>query len=226
MGWPRPARPPVTVVASSQMAASSASEGVLRAASLSAADVLASLAVLPSDGLSADEVVRRQARWGPNAVSSHQARLLPVLWHQLRSPLLVLVLVLLLTAAAAAYVVGERSAAGIIGGILGMSIGRGFLNEYRAEKAAESLHSEISHQTPVIRDATPGSGDVTALVPGDLVDLRLGAIVPADIRLLYVVGLECDESVLTGESLPVSKSSDAVGMLPSSVSQDSSAWPT
>ncbi len=52
--------------------------------------------------------------------------------------------------------------------------------------------------------------DVTALVPGDLVDLRLGDVVPADIRLLDITGLECDESVLTGESLPVEKTTDPV----------------
>lgn len=52
--------------------------------------------------------------------------------------------------------------------------------------------------------------DVTTLVPGDLIDLRLGDIVLADIRLLEVTGLECDESVLTGESLPVAKSTRPV----------------
>ena len=125
-----------------------------------------------------------------------------MLWHQLRSPLLGL----LLAAAVASYFVGERSDAVIIGVIVALSVGLGLVNEYRAEKAAEALHSQIHHQALVVRDGHPVGVDVTALVPGDIVDLRLGDIVPADIRLLQTSGLECDESVLTGESLPVEKS--------------------
>jgi len=176
------------------------------AASTPSSEVLARLDVTASSGLTADDVTRRRARWGPNAVSSHHARLLPVLWHQLRSPLLVL----LLAAAAASYVAGERSAAIIIAAIIAMSISLGFVNEYRAEKAAESLHSQISHEALAVRDGTPRSVDVTTLVPGDLVDLRLGNVVPADLRVLESVGLQCDESILTGESLPADKSSEQV----------------
>src|SRR5450756_1968654 len=180
--------------------------GIVSAASLPAADVLRELGVVAAQGLSSAEVAHRQAQFGSNAVSSHRARVLPVLWHQLRSPLLGL----LLTAAIASYFVGQRNDAIIIGLIVGLSVGLGFVNEYRAEKAAEALHSQISHQTAVIRDGRSAMVDVTALVPGDLVELRLGGIVPADIRLLEVSGLECDESVLTGESLPVGKDSNAV----------------
>ena len=180
--------------------------GIVSAATLTTADLLHELGVAADVGLSGVEVERRQAQYGPNAVSSHRARLLPVLWHQLRSPLLVL----LLTAAVASYFVGERSAAVIIGVIVALSVGLGFFNEYRAEKAAQALHSQISHHTVAIRDGRPTTVDVTTLVPGDLVELRLGGIVPADIRLLEVTGLECDESVLTGESLPVEKSTTPV----------------
>ncbi|MCX4093577.1 magnesium-translocating P-type ATPase [Nocardia sp. alder85J] len=157
-------------------------------------------------GLSETEARRRRVRWGPNAVSSHRARLLPVLWHQLRSPLLVLLLV----AAIASYFVGERSDALIIGVILVLSVGLGFVNEYRAEKAAEALHDQIRHETVAIRDGRAGMVDVTALVPGDLVDVRLGDVVAADLRLLDATGLSCDESVLTGESMPVEKNTATV----------------
>jgi len=178
---------------------------VTTAGVLSTAEVLRQLDVGPT-GLSIEQVTRRQAQWGPNAVASHRARALSVLWHQLRSPLLVL----LIAAAAVSAFVGEGTDAKIIGVIVGASVGLGFVNEYRAERAAEALHSQIRDQTVVIRDGQSATVDVTALVPGDLVELRLGDIVPADLRLLDVAGLECDESVLTGESLPVEKTTLAV----------------
>jgi Mg2+-importing ATPase len=180
--------------------------GIVSAASLGTEDALRDLGVVDGEGLSVQEVALRRAQCGPNAVSSHKARLLPVLWHQLRSPLLGL----LLTAAVASYFVGERSAALIIGVIVALSVGLGFVNEYRAEKAAEALHDQIHHETVVIREGKPSMVDVTGLVPGDVVELHLGDVVPADVRLLEVTGLECDESVLTGESLPVDKTTDSV----------------
>ena len=183
-----------------------AGSDVISAATRSVPDVLAELSVDPAYGLRGADVERLRARWGSNVVSSHKARLLPVLWHQLRSPLLAL----LLSAALASYFVGERSDAVIIGVIVALSVGLGFGNEYRAEKAAEALHDRIHHQTVAVRDGRPVSLDVTDLVPGDIVRLALGDIVPADIRLISVAGLGCDESALTGESLPVDKQCDPV----------------
>ncbi|NUK02722.1 magnesium-translocating P-type ATPase [Streptomyces lunaelactis] len=160
------------------------------------------------EGLSAEAAAERLRQWGPNAVASHKARVLPVLWRQMRSPLLGL----LFAAATISYVVGRHSDAVIIGVILTLSVGLGFVNEYRAEKAAEALHGQISHQAVVIRGGRVTAVEVTALVPGDVVKLRLGDIVPADLRLLEVTGLECGESVLTGESLPVPKDTAAVSV--------------
>ncbi|GAA2166726.1 Mg2+-importing ATPase [Humibacillus xanthopallidus] len=178
-----------------------ASAGIRAAATRTGAEVARSLRVDEHRGLDDAEVVRRRRTVGPNAIASHDARVLPVLWHQLRSPLLGLLLV----AALASAFVGEGADAAIIGLIVVASVGLGFVNEYRAEKAAASLHSQVTHTAVVLREGRAGSLDVTALVPGDLVDLRLGEIVPADLRLLSATGLECDESVLTGESQPVAK---------------------
>ena len=119
-------------------------------------------------------------------------------------------LILLAVTAAASFFVGERSDAVIIGVILLASVGLGFVNEYRAEKAAEALHSSIRHRCVVLRSGHPRSADVTELVPGDVIDLQLGEVVPADVRLLATAGLECEESVLTGESVPAEKSAEAV----------------
>ena len=175
------------------------------AAALSIADVLSHLGV-DDAGLSEAEVATRRERYGLNAIASHRARPWPVLWHQLRSPLLAL----LVTAAVVSFFVGERSSALIIGAIVALSVGLGFVNEYRAEKAAEALHDQIHHRATATREGHVVSIDVAELVPGDLVDLRLGEIVPADIRLLASIGLGCEESVLTGEPLPVHKNTAAV----------------
>ncbi|MDD0857768.1 hypothetical protein NHF46_08430 [Arthrobacter alpinus] len=79
-----------------------------------------------------------------------------------------------------------------------MSVGLGFSNEFRAERAAEALHSRVTHTVVVLRDGTACQIDVVNLVPGDVVRLGLGAIIPADIRLLDAQDLLCDESILTG----------------------------
>jgi Mg2+-importing ATPase len=173
------------------------------AAATQVEQVLATLSTMPG-GLTSSEVVHRQHVLGPNAVRTHRARLVPVLLRQLRSPLLLLLAV----TAAVSFFLAERSDAVIIGVILAASVGLGAFNEYRAERAAEALHERIRHRVTVFRDGDPRSVDVIELVPGDVVDLRLGELVPADLRLLSVTGLECDESVLTGESAPVEKTAD------------------
>ena len=175
------------------------------AATLSATEVCAALDTDPVRGLPADEVDRRRQRWGSNTLVSHRARPGLVLWRQVRSPLLAL----LVTTATASFFLGQRSDAAIIGVIVAVSVGLGFVNEYRAERAAAALHDQIRHQVVAVRAGRPQVVDVADLVPGDVVDLHLGEVVPADLRLLDTAGLECDESVLTGESLPVDKSADA-----------------
>jgi Mg2+-importing ATPase len=154
------------------------------------------------EGLTSAGAARRLEEWGPNAVRTHRAGALRTLGRQLRSALLLL----LVAAATVSFFLGERADAVIIAAILGLSIGLGFLNEYRAEVAAEALHSRIRHRVVVRRDGRWSDLDVTELVPGDVVRLELGAVVPADLRLLEATDLELDESILTGESMPVSKS--------------------
>ena len=144
---------------------------------------------------------------GPNALRSHGARPLAVLMRQLRNPLLIL----LVGAALTSFFVGEGIDGVIILVIICLSIGLGFCNEYRSERAVEALHSQLRHTALVLRDGLATAVDVTELVPGDVVRVAVGDVVPADVRLLRAEGLECDEAVLTGESLPAEKQAEAVG---------------
>ncbi len=157
-------------------------------------------------GLGSEEAVRRLHAVGPNAIRTHHARALAVLGRQFRSALLALLLV---TAVVSAFF-GERTDALIIGAILAISIGLGFVNEYRAERAVEALHEEIRHDVPTHRDGQWVDVDVTDLVPGDVVRLDLGMIVPADLRILESANLTCNEAVLTGEAEPVEKAAAPV----------------
>lgn len=176
------------------------------AAAMTAEQVLARLSSAPA-GLTTREAAVRLAAHGPNAVRTHGARVAPVLRRQLRNPLLFL----LLASATVSYAVGEHADAVIIGAIVALSVGLGFVNEFRAEKAGERLHSRLAHPVVTRRDARFALVEVTHLVPGDIIRLETGNVVPADARLVSMTGLECDESMLTGESVPVAKSAGAAG---------------
>ena len=152
-------------------------------------------------GLASAEAKSRLARFGPNAIRSHGARPLSVLGRQVRNPLLIL----LAAATVISLVVGQRTDAIIILAIVGLSVGLGFFNEYRSERVVEALHASIRHLVLVIRDGIHLTLDVTELVPGDVVLLRTGDLVPADLRLVDARELECDEGVLTGEAMPKTK---------------------
>jgi len=175
------------------------------AATLPPDQVLERLAT-PPDGLSPGEVAHRRSVVGPNVIAVRRVRVREVLARQLRSALLLLLVV----TAALSFFVGDRTDATIIGVILVVSVGLGFVNEYRAELAAQALHTQIRHQVVVRRGAHSQTVDVADLVPGDLVRLTMGQVVPADVRILSAVSLECDEAILTGESLPADKAAEQV----------------
>jgi P-type Mg2+ transporter len=178
----------------------------IEAAAAMPTDLVLDSLVSRESGLTAVEVLARSEAFGPNAVRSHRVSFWSVLARQLQSPLLWL----LLAAAAVSAVVGEGLDALIIGMIVAASVGLGFVNEYRAERAAAAMHSEIRHNVAVTRDGASMDVEVTHLVPGDIVHLGVGSIVPADVRLLSTNDLECDESILTGESVPAQKSTEPV----------------
>jgi len=178
----------------------------LRTAAAQSGDAVLAAVGSRREGLSSAEAAKRLALVGPNVLRAHRARPWRVLGRQLRSP----ILILLFVTAGVSVFLGESANAVIIGVILTASIGLGFANEFRAERAADALHDQLRHTVVVLRDGTPTEVDVTELVPGDVVDLTMGGVVPADMRLLSVHNVSCDEGIVTGESLPAAKSADPV----------------
>ena len=158
-------------------------------------------------GLTPGEAARRRTVFGANAFGERKVRASAVLARQLRNPLLILLIVTALTSLA----VGEHADAYIIVAIVGLSIGLGFFNEYRSERAMADLTRRVRHRTIALRGGEPLAVDVTDLVPGDVVRISVGDIVPADLRLCEVNDVECDQAVLTGESLPAEKSTAPAG---------------
>lgn len=152
-------------------------------------------------GLTSEQVSALRQKFGKNEVGIRTVGPLSVLLRQLNNP----ILLLLVVALSISGLLGEIVNATLIGTIVALSIGLGFFTEYRAERATADLHARVQRHAAVIRDGFVQSIPASELVPGDIVKLRIGSVVPADLRLIEVDGLECDESIITGESLPVTK---------------------
>ncbi|KAI4163765.1 MAG: hypothetical protein LQ342_002538 [Letrouitia transgressa] len=99
---------------------------------------------------------------------------------------------------------------GVIAAVIILNIIVGFFQEFNAEKTMDSLRSLSSPTASAVRDGRNDVVPTAEIVPGDMVELKMGDTVPADIRLLEAVNFETDEALLTGESLPVQKNADAI----------------
>ena len=182
------------------LVAPAAPDALRSAASSPVADVLRGLET-SANGLTSEEATRRLASVGPNAVRAHRARPWVVLGRQLKSPILIL---LFATAIVSAFL-GDATNSVIIAVILVVSVGLGFVNEFRAERAADALHDQVRYRAVVLRNGEKHQVDVVDLVPGDIVTLSVGSVIPCDLRLLSSKDLQCDEGIVTGESMPVAK---------------------
>lgn len=168
---------------------------------LPASDVLQALDA-SVHGLSAAEARARLARVGPNALPrARPPSIARVFLRQFVSPLIYV----LLAAAATSLAVGHATDAAFILAVLLINAVIGTAQEYAAQRSAEALRSLIAARARVVRDGVDLDVDAEALVPGDVVRLEGGFRVPADMRILAAVGLDADESLLTGESVPVAK---------------------
>jgi Ca2+-transporting ATPase len=166
-----------------------------------AGDVLRALDTTRS-GLTSDEAAKRLAVYGPNALPEGEVR---TSWQMLIAQFSDFMILVLIAAALVSGLVGEPADTVIILVIVGMNATIGFLQERRASRAMAALRQLAAPLARVRRDAATLTIPATELVPGDLVLLEAGQVVPADLRLLEAAVLRCAEAALTGESLPVDK---------------------
>ncbi|MCU7553474.1 cation-transporting P-type ATPase [Alteromonas sp. ASW11-19] len=164
--------------------------------------VLSSLEVTPSTGLSATEVSARQAQYGPNRLEpAKQTTALMRFLLQFHQPLVYI----LLGACAVTLVLQEWVDSAVIFGVVIVNAIVGYVQEAKALNALNALQGSLSQHAQVLREGKKATIAAEDLVPGDIVLLTAGERVPADLRLLKSKDLKIDESALTGESLPVEK---------------------
>ena len=166
---------------------------------LAATEVAERLGTDPAAGLRADESAARLARIGPNQLEPPKRSTLPeLLWEAATEPFVLL----LLAAGLLAILLSEvRDGLLVLVGLLPI-VGAAVVTEHRGERALEALRVASAPHARVRRDGAAHDVPAAELVPGDVVLLRSGDVVPADLRLSVARGLLVDRSVLTGESVP------------------------
>jgi Mg2+-importing ATPase len=162
-------------------------------------------------GLTRSEAARRLKAYGPNLVTREQKpTILQEIWARARNPLNGLLLAL----AAVSYFLGDLRAAFVIVIMVVLSVVTAFVQEHRSNEAAARLRAMVKTTASVRRG--PGTGalefaevPIETLVPGDIVRLSAGDMIPADLRLLEAKDLFVNQSPLTGEAMPIEKSAHA-----------------
>ncbi len=159
-------------------------------------------AAQPAQGLSSQLAAERLARAGPNRLTPLLQRALALQFLlQFKNPLVLILLV----AAGISALTGDATGALIIGLIVLMSVTLDFVQSYRAGQAADRLALQVAVTATVLRDGLPCELPVTGLVPGDVVLLSAGNLVPADARVLQATDFFINQAQLTGEPYPVEK---------------------
>ncbi len=166
-------------------------------------------------GLTNEEAKKRLEQYGLNQLTIKKKDSILSLYFKQYKNTLTLILLASTFLILFIYLFGDRDAsnlieAGLILAIIFITTILGFVQEFKAEKAIESLKKLLAYKTKVIRNEKTLEIDVIRLVPGDIVILEEGAKIPADIRLTRTFGLKVNEAPLTGESVPVEKKTDVL----------------
>ncbi len=157
--------------------------------------------VAPNQGLSSDEATQRLAQYGPNALQEKHVSVLRRLLGYFWGPIPWMIEV----AAVLSALVRHWADFWIIFALLVFNASIGFWQEFTAGNAVAALMKQLALRARVRRDGQWQEIDAKLLVPGDIIRIRLGDVVPADVKLMEGDYLSIDQSALTGESLPVTK---------------------
>src|SRR5690606_25506729 len=157
--------------------------------------------------LSSQEAASRLEQYGPNALEAGKRKSIARMFFEQLTDFMILVLI---AAAAVSGFVGELTDTFVILAIVVLNAVVGVVQEYRAEKAMEALQRMAANNARVIRDNHALEIPADELVPGDVVLLEAGNIIPADLRIFEAHSLKVNESALTGESVDVDKTSEAL----------------
>ncbi|KAK0455617.1 uncharacterized protein EV420DRAFT_1552259 [Desarmillaria tabescens] len=155
-----------------------------------------------TDGLSKNEAHRRLERYGENLLKGRTG---VSAWRVLVGQLANALTLVLLAALALSFGVQDFIEGAVIAAVIALNTTVGFFQEYRAEKTMESLRQLSSPTALVIRNGESLHVPAKTVVPGDVVMIKDGDVVPSDIRLISISNLEVSEQLLTGESVPVAK---------------------
>ncbi|RLE23327.1 MAG: metal-transporting ATPase, partial [Actinobacteria bacterium] len=169
---------------------------------LSIEEITNRLDVDPKAGLSSTEVDRRITKYGPNELPAEPSpSIWAVAWVQVSNPMNVMLLVV----AIASFVIGQEETGIVIGILVTLNVVMGANQEMKAKASVDALEELQVPTARVRRSGSIEEIDSTGLVPGDVVQVEAGDMVPADARIINSASLEVQEAALTGESAPIAK---------------------
>ena len=153
-------------------------------------------------GLSDEQVETAREEYGSNILSHRkEAGIVLELLQRCRNPLVIQLLVI----CGVSLLMGDVRAATVVGAMVLLSVVLAYVQEHRSSKAVEKLNAMVQTNSLVIRDGKECDIPIAEIVPGDIVILQAGALIPADLRLISAKDFFVSQSSLTGESMPVEK---------------------
>ena len=158
------------------------------------------------DGISEEEAEKKLKEYGLNELSTGKKYNIFIdILQRFKNPLVIQLLIICLVS----FFMGDIRSAVVVGGMIFLSVFLAFFQERKSNKAAEELRHLVQTSAIVIRDGKEKQIPINEIVPGDIVILAAGSIIPADLRIIFAKDFFVSQSALTGESMPVEKFSES-----------------